>query len=199
MKKKPIAIGYLPPGVVFYMFKTLIQLISSYGSHYNDVIMGAIASQITSPTIAPWSFHFSFMKHTLYVNECIMIIGECIQTPLIHYNDVIMGAMASQIISLTIVYSIVNSGADQRKHQSSASLAFVRGIHRWPVDSPHKGEWRAALIFTLIFAWTNGWTNNRDTGDLRRHRAHYDVTEMFSKFDTAGLCAKFQNDLTTEL
>ena len=55
-----------------------------------------------------------------------------------HYSDVIIGAMESQIISLTIVYLTVYSGADQRKHQSSASLAFVRGIHRWPVNSPHK-------------------------------------------------------------
>ena len=54
-----------------------------------------------------------------------------------HYNDVIMGAIASQITSLTIVYSTVYSDADQRKHQSSASLAFVRGIHR-AVNSPHK-------------------------------------------------------------
>ena len=49
-----------------------------------------------------------------------------------------MGAMASQITSLTIVYSNVYSHADQRKHQSSASLAFVWWIHRWPVNSPHK-------------------------------------------------------------
>ena len=49
-----------------------------------------------------------------------------------------MGVMASQITNLTIVYSIVHSGADQRKHQSSASLAFVQGIHQWLVDSPHK-------------------------------------------------------------
>ena len=49
-----------------------------------------------------------------------------------------MGAIASQITSLTIVYSIVYSDADQRKQQSSASLAFVRGIHRGPVNSPHK-------------------------------------------------------------
>ena len=49
-----------------------------------------------------------------------------------------MGAMASQISSLTIVYSTIYSGADQRKHQSSASLAFVRGIHRGPLNSPHK-------------------------------------------------------------
>ena len=50
-----------------------------------------------------------------------------------------MGAMAAQITSLTIVYPTVYSGADQRKHQRSASLAFVRWIHRWPVNSPHKG------------------------------------------------------------
>ena len=56
-----------------------------------------------------------------------------------HYNDVIMSVMASQITSLTIVYSTVYSGADQWKHQRSASLAFVRGIPRWPVNSPHKG------------------------------------------------------------
>ena len=49
-----------------------------------------------------------------------------------------MGSIASQITSLTIVYSAVYSGVDQRKHQNSASLAFVRGIHRGPVNSPHK-------------------------------------------------------------
>ena len=52
-----------------------------------------------------------------------------------HYNGVIISAMASQITSLTIVYSVVYEGADQRKYQSSASLAFVRGIHRWLVNS----------------------------------------------------------------
>ena len=55
------------------------------------------------------------------------------------YNEVIMSTTASQITSLTIVYSTVYLDADQRKHQSSASLAFVRGIHRGPVNSPHKG------------------------------------------------------------
>ena len=56
-----------------------------------------------------------------------------------HYSDVLMGSIASQITSLTTVYSSFYSGADQRKHQSSASLAFVRGIHRRPVNSPHNG------------------------------------------------------------
>ena len=57
----------------------------------------------------------------------------------VYYTDVIMGAMASRFTSLAIVYSAVYLGANQRKHQSSASLAFVRGIHRGPVNSPHKG------------------------------------------------------------
>ena len=55
-----------------------------------------------------------------------------------HYSVVIMDTIASQITSITIIYSTVYSGADQRKYQSSASLAFVWGIHRWPVNSPHK-------------------------------------------------------------
>ena len=55
-----------------------------------------------------------------------------------YYSDVIIGAMVYQINSLAIVYSSVYSGADQRKRQGSASMAFVRGIHRWPVNYPHK-------------------------------------------------------------
>ena len=55
---------------------------------------------------------------------------------------------------------------------------FVRWIHRSPVSSPHKGQWRGALIFSLICAWINGWVNNREAGELRRHRVHYDVIVM---------------------
>ena len=52
---------------------------------------------------------------------------------------------------------------------------FVRGIHRSPVNSPHKGRWRGALMFSLICVWINGRVNNLEAGDLRRYRAHYDV------------------------
>ena len=55
---------------------------------------------------------------------------------------------------------------------------FVRGIHRSPVNSPHKGQWRGALMFSLICVWINGWLNNRGAGDSRRYRAHCDVAEM---------------------
>ena len=57
---------------------------------------------------------------------------------------------------------------------------FVRGIHRSPVNSPHKGQWRGALMFSLICAWINDWVSNREAGDLRRHRAHYDVIVMYT-------------------
>ena len=87
----------------------------------------------------------------------------------VHYNDVIMSTMASQIISLTIVYSSVYSSADQRKHQSSASLAIVRGIHQWPVNSPHKGPVTRKIfpfddaIITTIFIDENTFeTGNAD-------------------------------------
>ena len=55
---------------------------------------------------------------------------------------------------------------------------FVRGIHRSPVNSPHKGQWRGALMFSLICVWINGQVNNREACDLRRYPAHYDVTVM---------------------
>ena len=77
---------------------------------------------------------FTATDHSVYCtfHEICWWFAPC------HYNDVIMGAMASQITSLTVVYSTVYSNADLRKHQSSASLAFVWRIHRWPVNSPHK-------------------------------------------------------------
>ena len=58
---------------------------------------------------------------------------------------------------------------------------FVRGIHRSPVNSPHKGQWRGALMFSLISTRLNGWVNNDEAGDLRWYRAHYDVTVMLDK------------------
>ena len=81
-----------------------------------------------------------------------------------HYNDVIMSVMASCITSPTTVYSTVYSGTDERKHQSSESLAFVWGIHRWPVNSPHKGPvTRKMFPFDDVIMWWHhqmeGWPN----------------------------------------
>ena len=76
-------------------------------------------------------------------------------TFMIHYVDVIMSAMATQITSITIVYSAVYSGVDQRKHQSSASLVFARGIHRWLDNSPQRGPvtWKRFPFDDVIMRW----------------------------------------------
>ena len=57
---------------------------------------------------------------------------------------------------------------------------FVWGIHWSPVNSPHKGQWRGALMFLWSTPWINGWVNNCEADDLRRHRTHYDVIVMSS-------------------
>ena len=87
----------------------------------------------------------------IYPWLCVWLYSlGCVQ---IQYCDVIMGAMASQITSIAVVYSIVYS-ADQRKHQSSTQPAFVWGIHRWPVNSPHKGPvTRKMFLFGDVFMY----------------------------------------------
>ena len=69
----------------------------------------------------------------------------------------------------------------------SALLALCGGIHRSPVNSPHKGQWRGGLMFSLIYARTNGWVNNRNASHLRRHHAHYNVTVMHEKSARASI------------
>ena len=73
----------------------------------------------------------------------------------------------------TVWHDDVNKWKHLPRHWPS-----VRGIHRSPVNSPHKGQWGGSLMFSLIYAWINNWVNNRDAGDLTRHRAHCDVIVM---------------------
>ena len=88
-----------------------------------------------------------------YTKSYTTILNLCRSEKKTHYDDVIMTTMASQITSLTIVYSIVYSGADQRKHQSSAPLAFVRGIHGGPVNSPHKWPVTRKYFHLMTSSW----------------------------------------------
>ena len=110
----------------------------------------------------------------------------------IHYDDVIMSAIASQITSLTIVYSIVYSDADQRKHQSSASLAFVRGIHRGPVNSPHK--WpvtRKTFPSDDVIMYTPPWKKMRQKRQkvvLHHIKGRVTPRKIMSYFTVEFLC-----------
>ena len=73
--------------------------------------------------------------------------------------------------------------------ETFSPLLDLRVGHRWwPVNSPHKGQWRWALMFSLIYAWVNGWVNYRKSGDLRRPHSHYDVTVMNPSIWTFRLC-----------
>ena len=73
---------------------------------------------------------------------------------------------------------------------------FVRGIHRSLVNSPHKGQWRRALMFSLICVWINGWVNNHEAGDLRRRRTQYDVIVMFPR--CMGYLSYIANTMTVD-
>ena len=76
------------------------------------------------------------------------------------------------------MWEVIHDDVIKWKH-FPRNWSFVRGIHRSPVNSPHKGgQWCGALRFSLICVWINGWVNNREAGDLRRYRAHYDVIVM---------------------
>ena len=102
-------------------------------------------------SLSKWNmFYVMIQQNSLY----FMFDDICWWFPMVffyHYSDVIMTTIASRITNLTIVYSIVYSDADQRKHQRSTSLAFVWGIHRWPVNSTHKRP--VTQIFFLSIWW----------------------------------------------
>ena len=126
-------------------------------------------------------------------HSCCMLIssqrGEILCYLVDHYNNVTMSAMEFQIISLTIVYSGVYSGTDQRKHLSSASLAFVRGIHLWPMNSPHKGLVTRKMFDDVIMHWhryraTRAFRGIADShGILERNISHF----SFRTLPTNGL------------
>ena len=72
---------------------------------------------------------------------------------------------------------------------------FVRGMHRSPMNSPHKGQWHGALMFSVTSAWINDWESNREAGDLRRHRAHYDVTVSPLSNENICILSRFHQHL----
>ena len=129
------------------------------------------AAVILKTVLEPYGRSMRYWRHTkslsCLLDSWLLKISSLWEGIRLHYCDVIMGAMASQITSLTTVYSTIHSGADQRKHQSSASLAFGWGIHRWPVNSSHKGPVLRKMfpfddvimdVLSLVRLLTNSWT-----------------------------------------
>ena len=121
------------------------------------VLQFGIAAECASPHYIVWS--------TSCMTEGVQLIcANCH-----HYDDIIMSTIASQITSLTIVYSTVYSDADQRRHQSSASLAFVRGIHLGPVNSLHK--WPVTQkMFPFDDVIMIKWSGGEVTSEIRKKK-----------------------------
>ena len=93
-------------------------------------------------------------------------------------TGLVVSVMVARVRSVCIIFaSIYHDDVIKWKH-FPRNWPFVRGIHRSPVNSSHKGQWRGALMFSLICVWINDWVNNREAGDLRRYSAHYDVIVM---------------------
>ena len=113
--------------------RTLSFLVSYFrGWNFHSSSCGLISNTNFIAYLWPWRSHpRNYTKTQLRSSPSVV-------KHLTHYNDVIMSMTTSQITCVSIVYSTVCSSADHRKHQSPASLAFVQGIHRWPVNSPHK-------------------------------------------------------------
>ena len=117
-------------------------------------------SILTQTSVTIW-------HHYGAINQSIpKIKPKCFETVSVHHDDVI------------------------KWNHFPRGWPFVRGIHRSPVNSPLKGQWRGALMFSLICAWINDWVNNRKAGDLRLHCAHYDVI-VVSFFAVVFLVAYF--------
>ena len=148
-----------------------------YNYHYSDGIMSAMVSKITGISIVcsnvssgtdlgicQWPlWGESTWQWTV---DSPQIVPET--QKMLQFDDV-MNEERESLKSAANRHDVITW-----KHFSRC-WPFVRGIRRSPVNSPHKGQWRGALKISLICAWIKVWVNNREAGDLRHHRAHYDV------------------------
>ena len=142
-------------------------------------------SNIRWDTIARPQYHGDVLP---LMSCCTPHISQPILIVCMHYNDVIMGAAAFQI-SIAVVYSTVHSGADQRKHQRSVSLALVWGIHRWPMNSPH--TWpvtRKMFPFDDVIIEAMQWWRSK-----RRFRENHHASVVWNWHERVAIAYLYQS------
>ena len=123
----------------------------------------------------PW--HLMVSQHRNHCSDMTAwLLFECMCSDLMNTIQIISDGIPPSITSVTI-FTCAHDDVIKWKH-FPRYWPFVRGIHRSPVNSPYKGQWRGALMFSLICVRINSWVNNGEAGDLRRHRSHYDVIVM---------------------
>ena len=120
-----------------------------------------------------WPISNQLSEYCISLRSCIIV--KTVTYPCWWYHPSLWAGCCSELTTSWAPFCMMTSS--KWKHFPHY-WPFVRGIHRSPVSSPHKSQWRGALMYSLICTWINGWVNNREAGDLRRYRAHYDVTGM---------------------
>ena len=129
--------------------------------------------------LADCADHFSFIHHAHHRYLGTLVVSLYFQ---IHISHIVHVALELDFSPHSRLHSVELSPWWRHQMETfSALLALCAGNSTVPVNSPHKGQWRGALMFSLIYAWINDWVNNREAGDLRRRRGHYDVIVMHKK------------------
>ena len=132
---------------------------------------------------ATWLFVQKLMKANNKTLEVSLLLTLCGGNPLLTSELPTQWASNEESISISSVVASSRFHDDVIKWKHfPCNWPFVRGIHWSPVNSPHKGWWHGALMFSLICVWINDWVNNREAGDLRCYHAHYDVIVMLKAF-----------------
>ena len=128
-----------------------------------------------NPLVLSW-FDKNHMYYSAIFHSSTMMIKQ--PTVKVNYNQLVLSIIIT-CNDICAAYSEHHDDVIKWKH-FPRYWPFVWGIHRPRVNSPHKGQWCRALMFSLICTWINGWVNNREAGDLRCNRAHYDATQLSS-------------------
>ena len=140
----------------------------------NDCPSASKATLMNMDKYFMWIYYERFHNHNKAKHNKAVCIFLGIYCKCIRYTNVPAAALATNSDSF-------HDDVIKWKH-FPRNWPFVREIHRSPVNFPHKGQWRGALTFSLIYAWINDWVNNREAGDLRRQHGHYDVIVMLCMF-----------------
>ena len=163
----------------FHSLKTIIadcwcSSLSSIWCWTNSRFAGDVRRHGTHVTSTSW--HHAYVGSPLACSRCSIHPGR------VHTLPDVLPRMCHSCLPCRVTLAEKINWNTWWRHQMKhfpRYWPFVRGIHRSPVNTPHKGQWCGALIFSLICVWINGWVNNREAGDLRRYRAHYDVIVMY--------------------
>ena len=130
---------------------------------------------VSSPkfSVVIWKFN-SFISYTCHVSQSINQLSD---STLTNFSPALCVQVTSHSGGVSCWVTGSHDDVIKWKH-FPCNWPFVRGIHWSPVNSPHKGQWCKALMFSFICIWINDWVNNREAGDLRRYHVHFDVLVM---------------------